>query len=162
MIIYSKVVSDGKKIKFRYVDSDDFNNLPYEKCRQVYGICFCKDELVIARNKDGHWSLVGGTIEKGESFEETLRREIAEESNMRILKFAPIGYQEVEIENEGETFYQLRYSCLVEPIGEFENDPAGSVVEIKLIDPVDYKKYFDWKEIGDRLVKRALELKELL
>jgi len=32
------------------------------------------------------------------------------------------------------------------------------VTEIKLIDPKDYKQYFDWGEIGERIIERALEL----
>ncbi len=33
------------------------------------------------------------------------------------------------------------------------------VTEIKLIDPKDYKQYFDWGEIGDRLIDRAMQIK---
>lgn len=43
----------------------------------------------------------------------------------------------------------------------FVSDPAGSVTEIKLVDPADYRQYFDWGEIGDRILERALELKML-
>ncbi len=28
-----------------------------------------------------------------------------------------------------------------------------------MIDPKEYKKYFDWGEIGDRIINRAVELK---
>jgi hypothetical protein len=48
--------------------------------------------------------------------------------------------------------------CIVEPYGDFESDPDNDISEIKLIDPKDYKQYFDWKEIGDRIVKKAVEL----
>ena len=61
---------------------------------------------------------------------------------MKVIKQVPIGYQEVTNPDE-IVDYQLRSFCLVEPIGEFISDPAGSVTEIKLIDPKDYKKYFD-------------------
>lgn len=27
-----------------------------------------------------------------------------------------------------------------------------------MLDPKDYKEYFDWKEIGDHIMKRALEI----
>ena len=36
---------------------------------------------------------------------------------------------------------------------------CGDVTEIKLIDPKDYKKYFDWSSVGDRLMEQALLLK---
>jgi hypothetical protein len=41
-------------------------------------------------------------------------------------------------------------------------DPAGGVTEIKLIEPAEYRKYFDWGEIGERIVSRAMELKKSL
>jgi hypothetical protein len=75
---------------------------------------------------------------------------------MRILNSTPIGYQEVQIDDK--IIYQLRYACIVEPYGEFISDPAGSVTKIKLIDPKDYKQYFDWGKIGERIIERALEI----
>jgi len=44
----------------------------------------------------------------------------------------------------------------------FISDPGGHVSENKIINPADYKKYFDWGEIGERIIKRATELKESL
>ena len=55
---------------------------------------------------------------------------------------------------------QVRMFCIVEPYGDFVSDPDGDVTEIKLIDPKDYKQYFDWGEIGDRIVERAVEMKK--
>ncbi|MEK7471174.1 MAG: NUDIX domain-containing protein [Patescibacteria group bacterium] len=102
--------------------------------------------------------LIGGTIEKGESFEETLKREIQEESNMEVLSFLPVGYQKVIDTRDNSFVYQLRYVCTARPYGEFSSDPAEHVTEIKLIDPKDYKQYFDWGEIGERIIRRAEEL----
>ena len=159
-VITDKLLWFGKEFKLRYWDLDSFSGFPYEKCRQVYGVCFYKNKIVISRGgKLGKWSLIGGTIEKGETFEETLSREVREESNMKVLKCLPIGTQEVTAP-DGMIIYQLRYCASVEPIGVFEKDPAGSVIEIKLIDPKDYKKYFDWGKIGDRIMTRALSLRE--
>jgi len=54
---------------------------------------------------------------------------------------------------------QTRSVCIVEPFGPFTNDPDGDITKIELIDPANYKKYFDWGEIGDHIMQRALELK---
>jgi hypothetical protein len=78
---------------------------------------------------------------------------------MEVLNYAPIGYQEVHFDEK--IFNQLRYVCKVKPYGAFESDPDGSITQIKLIDPKDYKQYFDWGEIGDRIINRAIELKNL-
>ncbi|PIP55679.1 MAG: hypothetical protein COX06_01985 [Candidatus Zambryskibacteria bacterium CG22_combo_CG10-13_8_21_14_all_42_17] len=55
---------------------------------------------------------------------------------------------------------QTRSFCIVEPYGDFvaDADAEGDVTEIKLIDPKDYKQYFDWGEIGESIIKRVIEL----
>lgn len=152
---------DGVEYIFEYTDADSFEDLPLEKCRQCYGVCFYEDKLVIGYNgKGGHWSLVGGTVEPGETLEQALRREIQEESNMEVLSCRPIGYQKVINVLDNTYIYQLRYMCIVRPYGPFVSDPAGSVTAIKCIEPSEYKKYFDWRTIGDRIMERAEFLKK--
>ena len=157
---------EGKEVRLEYSDADSFNDLPRDKCRQVYGVCFVGDKMVIGKRiRNGEWGLIGGSIEKGETFTETLAREIQEESNMKVLAALPIGYQKTTPPNS-EPFYQLRFFALVEPIGEFIKDPDGNpnsgIAKIKLIDPEIYKEYFDWGEIGERIIRRAIELKDKL
>jgi len=151
-----------------YSDAESFEHLPYESVKQAYGICFYENKLVIGFGglKKG-WGLIGGSVEKGESFEETLRREIKEESNMNIVSFLPVGYQKVTDTQNKKVFYQLRYVCKVVPYGEFLIDGGDgfsdkAITEIKLINPKDYKKYFDWGEIGDRIIERSLEIRNFL
>jgi len=152
----------GEVFDLEYDDVDDFGVLPRELCTQVYGVCFCDGQLVIGfGGKKNAWGLIGGTIEPGETFGETLKREIIEEANMEVLKWLPIGYQKIT-DKDGAVKYQLRTACLVKKIGEFTGDVDGSIKEIKLIDPADYKKYFDWGEVGDRIISRAVLLKEKL
>ncbi len=151
----------GVQYIFEHEDCDDFSVLPYEKCKQIYGVCFSGDKIVIVLNgKKKTWGLVGGSIEKGEDFDETFRREIKEESNMEVLSWKPIGYQKVIDTRDNSYIYQLRVVADVRPYGEFIEDPAGSITEIKIIDPKDYKQYFNWGKIGDRIMERALELKD--
>ncbi|MCF7834282.1 MAG: NUDIX domain-containing protein [Candidatus Pacebacteria bacterium] len=154
----------GHKYIFEYEEVDSFDDLPYEKCRQCYGVCFYDDKIIIVYNKEKNvWGIIGGTIEKGETFEETLKREVKEESNMEIIKAIPIGYQKVtDPKDKDFVLYQLRYACAVRPYGPFVADPTGSVTEIKIINPKDYKKYFYWGKIGESIFKRALELKAVL
>lgn len=162
MNITESFVDKNKTYIFEYSDADSFDGLDLAFCTQCYGICFCDDKLLIASGYFGgfsrSWGYVGGRIEKGETFEQTLRREVQEESNMEIISFSPIGYQKVTNTKDGSFKYELRYVCKVKPYGPFVSDPAhGTVIEIKLINPKDYKKYVDWKKIGDRLIERALE-----
>jgi len=158
MTIKSSMTVAGKTSKVIYHDADSFENVDPSKTTQAYGVCFYEDKMLIGfGGKKRNWGLIGGTIEKGETFADTLKREVAEESNMEVLSYAPIGYQEVIYKEVYKI--QLRYVCLVKPIAPFTKDPDGSVKAIKLIDPEEYKKYFDWGEVGERIIKRAIELK---
>jgi ADP-ribose pyrophosphatase YjhB (NUDIX family) len=160
-VINSSMTVVGKTSKVIYHDADSFDEVDPSKTTQAYGVCFYEGRMVIGYGgKKDNWGLIGGTIEKNETFEQTLKREITEESNMEVLKFRPIGYQEVIKEDNYKI--QLRYVCIVRPLGPFIKDPAGGVTEIKLINPKDYKKYFDWGVVGERIMERALELKSKL
>lgn len=145
-----------------YEDCNDFSILPYEMCSQCYGVCFTGNNTIVI-GFGGHkntWGLIGGSIEPGETFEQTLRREVQEESNMKVLDFKPIGYQKMTDTRDGSYVYQLRFMCNVRPYGPFIEDPAQSVTEIKEIPIETYREYFDWGQIGDRIIQRALELKQ--
>ncbi len=160
MIEETLIGHSGVVYAMQYEDCNDFSMLPYAECRQIYGACFTAEEkLVIAHNvKKGTWGLPGGTIEPGETFDQTFRREIQEETNMEVLDWKPIGYQKVIDTRDGSYGYQLRVAASVRPYGPFEKDPAGSVNEIATIDTAGYKNYFDWKRIGDRILERALQI----
>jgi 8-oxo-dGTP pyrophosphatase MutT (NUDIX family) len=161
MKIKSELTENGSHTAIVYEDADSFEVLDKSMVRQCYAVCFFDNKMVVVySSKNNHWTLVGGSIEEGESYEGCLRREIKEESNMKVLKFKPIGFQFIKM--EGKEFYQLRYVCIVEPYGDFKFDPDGSITEIKMVNPGDYRQYFDWGEIGDRIVERALELKKEL
>ena len=104
-----------------------------------------------------HWSsAAGGHVQSGESYEQAVIREVKEETNMKVLHQELIGYQDIYESNR--VIRQTRSFCIVESIGDFVIDPDGDVTEIKLIDPRDYKKYFDWGEIGEKIMKKAVEL----
>lgn len=158
MVIKNKLKYDNNEYKLEYHDCENFYTLPYEKCNQIYGVCFYKEKIVIGFGTS--WSLIGGTIEreKKEDINDTLIREVREESNMKVLRSYPIGYQKVT-DNLGNSIYQLRSVAKVEPIGKFEKDPDNGIKKIKLINPNEYKDYFDWGKIGERIIQRAIELK---
>ncbi len=96
-------------------------------------------------------------MEEGETIGAAVIREVQEETNMKVLKQQLVGYQ--DIFEPGRVVTQTRSVCLVEPYGEFVSDPAGDITAIKLIDPKDYKQYFDWGVIGNHVMERALALK---
>jgi NADH pyrophosphatase NudC (nudix superfamily) len=104
--------------------------------------------------------LIGGTIEKGETFEETLTRELLEEGNLSIKDIQPVGYQKCVDTRDNSFFYQLRFTCNGTKIGEFKGDPAGSIDMITFVTQEEYKNYFDWGTIGEEIIKKAYKIRK--
>ncbi len=146
-------------VDITYKDIDSTEELGSNKPQQVHAYCFYQGKLVIVYTpRKAIWTPPGGGIEPGETVEQAVVREVLEETNMKVLKQHLIGFQ--EIYEPGKVVIQTRSVCIVEPNGPFISDPDGDITEIKLIEPSDYKKYFDWGSIGDRLMERAMELKK--
>ena len=148
----------GQVFDVVYKDIESENDFKEKNISGVHALCFYKDKLVVVYSKSkGYWGPPGGSVEKGENVRDAIRREVKEETNMKVTKVRFIGYQ--EISKPDGVIYQARPVCIVEPYGDFVNDPDGDVTEIKLINPKDFKEYFDWGVVGDRLMERALEIK---
>jgi ADP-ribose pyrophosphatase YjhB (NUDIX family) len=150
----------GQTLDIVYKEDDPVKGLEDKILQGVHAFCFYGYKLVLVHHSKSGWMPPGGGIEPGETYEEAVVREVAEETNMKVTHQELIGYQ--DIFESDRTIRQTRSFCIVEPIGNFESDPDGEVTEIKLIDPKDYKQYFDWGEIGDRIMERALELRHKL
>ena len=163
MEIKSQFEYKGKMYKTHWVEDEPTNNLiDGNWIDGVHAICFYGDKIVMVyAGKKGTWGPPGGGIEKGETYQEAAIREIKEESNMKVVHLEYLGYQDVTDE-VGKTHRQARVFCVVEPYGDFQNDPDNDITEIKLIDPRDYKEYIKWGEIGDRIIERALEIKSMI
>ena len=144
-------------IPYTYHDLDSTEEIKHLKVDGVHAYCFCDGKLVIVYDPSKKsWTPAGGGVDGDETVEEAVIREVQEEANMKILSQKIIGYHEVF--EPTKITIQTRSVCIVEPYGPFVSDPAGDISEIKLIDPADYKQYFDWGEIGDYVLQRALEL----
>lgn len=159
MQIKSKLINhSGQELAVVYYEGlDPYKNLEGKMLQGVHAFCFWGDKLAIVYHQDKkYWAPPGGGIEQGETYEEAVIREVKEETNMRVLHQELIGFQ--DIYEPDRVVRQTRSFCIVEPYGDFVADPDGGISEIKLIDPQDYKQYFDWLEIGDHIMEIALEM----
>lgn len=133
-----------------------------EKVKQCYGLCFDdKNQILIVNNK-GKWFLPGGTPEKGETFEQTLRREIDEEADVEIGYIKPLGYNKIEELKGGKksVFYQLKFVARVSKIKKQTLDPATNTqFKRKFIDSKDFLAYTLWGRPGEQMIRDALNIK---
>lgn len=159
MEIKSKLTnSSGQELEIIYYEGLNPNeNLGDKLFTGVHAFCFCGNKFVIVfNNEKKYWTPPGGAIEPGETYEQAVIREVQEETNMKVLHQELIGFQDIYEPNR--TIRQTRSFCIVEQYGDFVSDPDEDITEIKLIDPKDYKQYFDWLKIGDRIMDKALEM----
>ena len=95
------------------------------------------DECLIARRADGEWTIPGGTLKSGETWQKGLRRELLEETGSRIDAFHPIGtYRCV---GDGITYRVVSWADVTQ-IEEPMDPDAGlptSIVEVRRASVVD-------------------------
>ncbi|MDD2208796.1 MAG: NUDIX hydrolase, partial [Bacilli bacterium] len=130
-------ITDNCKILWK----EDYK-ITTERYTQVSGYIFNdKKEIIIVKNGKT-WTIPGGHPEIGESAEETLIRETMEESCVTIKNINYLGAVEV-IENN-EKYYQIRYTAKVNEILQFNDKWETS--ERKFVDLKDLHKYITWSE----------------
>ena len=149
--------SKGEPREVVYREDDPLKGMEGKEWGSARGCCLYGDKMIIVRSR-GHWGVPGGRIEPGETLEQALVREVKEETNMRVLHHELIGY--MDIIDPDRTLRNIDFFAEVEPIGPFVADPDVSVTEIKEIDPKDVKEYFDWGDMGDRVIAQSLRMKE--
>ncbi len=149
----SWISDSGKEVKAYFEEADDFSGLPQEKIKSICAFCYLDGQFVVVKNHS-NWEPVAGHVEEGETPEQALIREIKEESNMKVLKYFPIGY----LYTYGEDIYQTRYLCLVEPYGPFVSDPDGGVTEIKLVKSENLSSVIDWRDTSLLMKDRCLKI----
>ena len=110
-----------------------------EKYTQVSGYIF-NDNNELLTVKSEAWTIPGGHPELNETKEETLKREIMEEACITIKDIKYLGAVEV-IEN-GETYYQLRYTAKVDEMLPFKQE--WEVSERKFVSLDKLANYISW------------------
>ncbi|HEX6676709.1 MAG TPA: NUDIX domain-containing protein [Actinomycetes bacterium] len=133
---------------------------PVELVTQALGLCFTAEGLVVMVTWDGRqWSFPGGTVEDGESVEQALVREVAEEACARVVRSEYLASQHVaDPLNPGgiPSYYQSRWWARVE-LDPWE--PRHEMVDRRLVTPDHVLDTLSWgrKEIAARLLDLALD-----
>jgi|SRR3989344_4921575 len=154
MEITNKWKLDGKDVVSKWITSKDYKR--FKPITQVYGTCFTKEGKILIVKDLRNWKLPGGTPEKNEKPEETLRREVLEEASVVLGKCKMIGCQEVLMDEK--IFYQLRYAAIIEEIKKLKPDhDTGRTMKRKFVKPSEFNKYVKWGDIGDSILRLSLE-----
>ena len=160
----SSYTFNGLEVTMTWLKDNDLSK--YLPITQVYGIVFnSKGEILVAREtSEGKWQIPGGKPEKGETIEETIRRELLEEVDVKAGKIYPLGAQKTEVPNnpnksEGDLFYQLR--CVVELdelLPQTPDPDRGNVWERMFVPVGKITEYIKWGETGNAMFEDAVAL----
>lgn len=140
------------------VDVNSFTDVPDDLVKKAHAVCIWNHKMLLVHHPQWDiYGLPGGTREACETIEQSLGREILEETNCQVTRFQPLCYHKVVGAN-GDVHYRLNYICEVHPIGEFKSDPAGNIDRIVWIAPQDYTQYIEKKPFKLAVLQRAIEV----
>lgn len=132
------IIFGNQSYEFIWVEGGD---APIEHVSQVSGYVFDKHKnVLIVKNKN--WTIPGGHLEQGETYIETLEREVKEEACVEIENISYLGCVKVIDVETKEIKYQLRFAATVSHIYDFEKKYETS--ERLFINPDNLGEYILW------------------
>ena len=145
----------GRTITFTWVGDTDIAPA------RVYALAFTSDRRVLlvggGPGDPGFW-LPGGGIEEGESPEDALARELAEDAAAEILEMKRLGAQRVHDPETGTEYHDF-YWCRVVLAEKFV--PVHEVQHRRLVAPKAFLDVLFWGRDdpkAEMLLERALEM----
>ncbi len=111
-----------------------------QKYTQVSGYVFNDDNQLLIVKNGNTWTIPGGHPEQVETQLETLDRELMEEACVTLKDINYLGA--VEVVENGETYYQLRYTAKVNELKPFIQE--WEIGERLFVDLRDLPKYIKW------------------
>lgn len=128
-----------------YFDAQNFSKIA--PITQVQALCMlATGEFVVYKDTNGNYGLPGGTVELGETLDETLFRELKEEASVKPTHYGPLLYLKLtELSQKPEVVtYQVRYWAVVEPLEQAVHDPAGKAIERVIVQEENLINLLGW------------------
>ena len=112
MEIHSSKIWKGKDTKFTYRDIDHIDELKKRVCMGVRAYIFCNNKLIVtySERKD-IWEPPGGNVESDELVTNAMIREVKEETNMKVIRHACIGYEDIFAEEKTRNPHEICMCC---------------------------------------------------
>ena len=86
----------------------------------VAGICFDNDKVLALKRSPYRelypnlWECGGGQVNRGESFDEAVKRQLKEEAGIILGYMKPFGTYEIKIDSEQKIIPGLYYACQIQ------------------------------------------------
>jgi 8-oxo-dGTP diphosphatase len=130
---------------------------PTELIGQVSMLPYIGDEWLLLRYRDGYW-FPGGHLEPGESYTQTIRREMHEEAGARVLSYVPLGAWRcrslASVPHRPHVPYPLSYWAVGYGEVELVEKPEDRVLEVETL-PLEEacRRLRQTQEIGPELAE---------
>ncbi len=111
-----------------------------QKYTQVSGYIFNDNNQLLIVKNGKTWTIPGGHPEISETKEETLIREVMEESCISLKDIKYLGA--VEVVEDGNVYYQLRFTAKTKEILPFQEE--WEISERKFVELKELNKYITW------------------
>jgi 8-oxo-dGTP pyrophosphatase MutT (NUDIX family) len=80
-----------------------------ERITGAFVLAFKGDELVLTQLKERGWDIPGGHLERGETPDDAMKRELYEEAGAVIDRFGLLGYEEITLLGDKPANYKYPY-----------------------------------------------------
>ncbi len=159
------------RVKLTWIECFDETKIDaFKPIAQVYGVCFndAGDILTIDTGGRNNWIIPGGSPEKDETVEQTLRRELIEEADVEVGRIAFIGAQQVDDPSnpdpDKKVYFQLRFAAQITKLQEQTPDPdGGKIYQRKFVAMKRICETVKWGRTGEAMFASAIKaFKEIL
>lgn len=136
---------------------------PGELITTAFALAFAGDHLLMTHLTKRGWDIPGGHVEPGELSEETVRREVYEETNATLEALHLLGYQRLRLlgprpvsyQYPYPVCYQIFYYAQIKSLDDFL--PTAETKERALFPPFK-ARMLAWVQLNKELYEMALLL----